>query len=64
MNVPRYEFSGGNTDVLLEFLKVAKEKKSNNSCNLEEYETFKLFCPLVYITIYYSMYIKLKLVGQ
>lgn len=49
MNFPRHEFSKDNTDLLLEFLKLSKENKSDQVCNLEEYEHMKKYFPLVSI---------------
>lgn len=47
MNLPRHEFSKENINDLLEFLKVAQNKKSNSFCNHNEYEKLKIIYPLV-----------------
>lgn len=47
MNFPRHEFSKENTELLLEFLKLSNENKSNGICNLEEYEHMNKYFPLV-----------------
>lgn len=51
-NFPRHEFSKENTDLLMQFLKLSKENKSNKNCNLDEYEKLKTFFPLVRILVF------------